>query len=400
MIGQGKLIMSERFSQFSGLVDNCEYKLGEKETKTSDLRGFWDMIYNQVVDVDKKFARLSVLYQKDWIEEVTVRVEKKLPRKKLASSSRKTRTVTKSSSGLADMIAARRREMSAKGNASTTAGVEKLVEDESVGSGKRMNVKEMIAGVEKLVDECKESVGSAKRLNVKEMIAKKRAQLAEERCVVSPNVSVKIIVEESSRTCASSPERIFDGGFFSIKSPKPHNTSIDVKSVSKIRSTDKSLCSGDGLRRSVLHSGRRLSGFVSPYLSQVARRAVTRRSFIFDDTEDANSTPPPLDNKYLAPATPSTPLTNTTSKYRHIRNLIAIISLTGTGLTWSSSSEEPDERKGVRFTPGGGASQPYYWDGLSTPHTKSGKKLTYERMEDSSNSSPGLRKARVGRVIS
>ena len=107
----------------------------------------WDMIYNQVVDVDNKFARLSVLYQNAWIEEVTVRVEKKLPRKKPASSSRKTRTVTKSSSGLANMIAALRREMSAKGNTSTTAGVEKLVEDESVGSGKRMNVKEMLRAV-------------------------------------------------------------------------------------------------------------------------------------------------------------------------------------------------------------------------------------------------------------
>ena len=47
VVGQARLIMSERFVQFSGLVDNCEYKQGEKETTCSDLRGFWEMIYFQ-----------------------------------------------------------------------------------------------------------------------------------------------------------------------------------------------------------------------------------------------------------------------------------------------------------------------------------------------------------------
>ena len=54
----------------------------------------------------------------------------------------------------------------------------------------------------------------------------------------------------------------------------------------------------------------------------------------------------------------------------------------------------------MRFTPGEELASPTTGTVLGTPHTKSGKKLTYERMEDSSNSSPGLRKARVGRVIS
>ena len=36
---------------------------------------------------------------------------------------------------------------------------------------------------------------------------------------------------------------------------------------------------------------------------------------------------------------------------------------------------------------------------IGTPHTKSGKKLTYERLDDSSNSSPGLRKARVWIIL-
>ena len=48
MVGQARLVMAERFVQFSGLVDNCEFKQGEKETTCSDLRGFWEMIYFQV----------------------------------------------------------------------------------------------------------------------------------------------------------------------------------------------------------------------------------------------------------------------------------------------------------------------------------------------------------------
>lgn len=38
----------ERFKQFEGLIDNCEYKRGEKETTCSDLDGFWDMVNFQV----------------------------------------------------------------------------------------------------------------------------------------------------------------------------------------------------------------------------------------------------------------------------------------------------------------------------------------------------------------
>ena len=49
VIGQGRLVMAERFNQFSGLVDNCEFKQGEKETTCMDLKGFWEMIYYQVL---------------------------------------------------------------------------------------------------------------------------------------------------------------------------------------------------------------------------------------------------------------------------------------------------------------------------------------------------------------
>uniref|UniRef100_A0A0L8H6Z2 Uncharacterized protein n=1 Tax=Octopus bimaculoides TaxID=37653 RepID=A0A0L8H6Z2_OCTBM len=48
VIGQAKLLISQRFHQFIGLVDNCEFNTGEKTTTCEDLQGFWDMVDFQV----------------------------------------------------------------------------------------------------------------------------------------------------------------------------------------------------------------------------------------------------------------------------------------------------------------------------------------------------------------
>lgn len=47
-VGQTRLLMKERFGQFSGLVDDCELGRGEKITTCTDLQGFWDMVFYQV----------------------------------------------------------------------------------------------------------------------------------------------------------------------------------------------------------------------------------------------------------------------------------------------------------------------------------------------------------------
>ncbi|XP_041428121.1 uncharacterized protein LOC735156 isoform X10 [Xenopus laevis] len=65
-VGQTRLLMTERFKQFEGLVDNCEFKRGEKETTLTDLEGFWDMIYYQIEDVNKKFFNLGKLEENSW----------------------------------------------------------------------------------------------------------------------------------------------------------------------------------------------------------------------------------------------------------------------------------------------------------------------------------------------
>ncbi|NXF08692.1 DLGP5 protein, partial [Smithornis capensis] len=65
-IGQTRLLIGERFKQFEGLVDNCEFKQGEKETMCTDLDGFWDMINFQIEDVNKKFDNLKKLQDNEW----------------------------------------------------------------------------------------------------------------------------------------------------------------------------------------------------------------------------------------------------------------------------------------------------------------------------------------------
>lgn len=60
--------MCQRFNQFEGLIDDCQLKRGEKETKLDDLQGFWDMIYFQVEDVYKKFISLDKVKSNNWVE--------------------------------------------------------------------------------------------------------------------------------------------------------------------------------------------------------------------------------------------------------------------------------------------------------------------------------------------
>ncbi|XP_040457305.1 disks large-associated protein 5 isoform X1 [Falco naumanni] len=65
-VGQTRLLIAERFKQFEGLVDNCEFKRGEKETSCTDLDGFWDMVDFQIKDVNKKFDNLKKLQDNGW----------------------------------------------------------------------------------------------------------------------------------------------------------------------------------------------------------------------------------------------------------------------------------------------------------------------------------------------
>ena len=52
VIGQTRLVISERFTQFSKLVDRADgtdkMSPDDRPVLISDLQGFWDMIYFQV----------------------------------------------------------------------------------------------------------------------------------------------------------------------------------------------------------------------------------------------------------------------------------------------------------------------------------------------------------------
>ncbi|KAA0199411.1 hypothetical protein HAZT_HAZT012022 [Hyalella azteca] len=79
-IGQAELLKKERFKQFVGLIDACEFKRGEKETTIQDLQGFWDIIYFQVDDILQKFSALQKLKANKWIE-IPKNVAKPVPSK-------------------------------------------------------------------------------------------------------------------------------------------------------------------------------------------------------------------------------------------------------------------------------------------------------------------------------
>ncbi|NXS15807.1 DLGP5 protein, partial [Mystacornis crossleyi] len=133
-VGQTRLLIGERFKQFEGLVDNCEFKRGEKETTCTDLDGFWDMINFQIEDVNKKFDNLKKLQDNEWqpLDVPSKAVVKKkavpsgVPKAKLEAAAR-----TAARNRLASVKAAMRDKMKQEGAAEGTQQ-ERLPEAEKV----------------------------------------------------------------------------------------------------------------------------------------------------------------------------------------------------------------------------------------------------------------------------
>jgi len=284
VIGQGRLVMAERFGQFSGLVDNCEFKRGEKETTCTDLMGFWEMIYFQVEDVDKKFAKLSEVQANNWKEimkKPPVSRKKPVVKKTVVSSGPK----KVANSGLKALIAAKRK---AAEEAKTS---ESVVEKLNTDDWKEADVE----GIKNSEEE--KSVGS-RRLNIKDMIAKKRAQLAKEKAEKEGPSKVPGDIVTITSEPISTSEITFEGGFFSITSPlrEASNKSVTpTKDYSSSPSVNHRRSVGDKLRKSVLkETARRTSGLVSPFVSQVARRSLqgisaTEPTILFKDLENTGT---------------------------------------------------------------------------------------------------------------
>ena len=72
--GLAKLLIEERFKQFSELIGQCEdisrkiIDPDAKEVKCTDLQGFWEMINHQVLDVEAQFMKLDKIKQNNYCE--------------------------------------------------------------------------------------------------------------------------------------------------------------------------------------------------------------------------------------------------------------------------------------------------------------------------------------------
>ncbi|XP_015678305.1 disks large-associated protein 5 [Protobothrops mucrosquamatus] len=102
-IGQTRLLMAERFKQFEGLIDNCEFRRGEKETTCTDLDGFWDMVNFQVEDINTKFENLKKLEMNGWQMEDDAQPHKPAKKKPIL------RRTAKAAGGSGERRAARKR---------------------------------------------------------------------------------------------------------------------------------------------------------------------------------------------------------------------------------------------------------------------------------------------------
>ncbi|XP_015743408.1 disks large-associated protein 5 isoform X2 [Python bivittatus] len=102
-VGQTRLLVAERFKQFEGLIDNCEFRRGEKETMCADLDGFWDMVNFQVEDINKKFVTLKKLRVNGWQMVDDAQAQRPAKKKPIL------RRTTKAAGGSAERRAARKR---------------------------------------------------------------------------------------------------------------------------------------------------------------------------------------------------------------------------------------------------------------------------------------------------
>lgn len=88
-IGQSQLLMTKKFKQFRGLIENCATGNTESLVTCEDLHGFWDVVYMQVVNLEERFKNLEKLRENNWEEIVPEKkvVKKAKPaRKKVAAS--------------------------------------------------------------------------------------------------------------------------------------------------------------------------------------------------------------------------------------------------------------------------------------------------------------------------
>lgn len=107
VVGKTKLLTSDKFRQFQGLIDKCE--AGDPLIKVDDLQGFHDWVTLEVEDLDKAYSRLEERRQNNWIEEAQIpavqkrsKVTKPISRKPAAASNMRAHILGRSISNVAN----------------------------------------------------------------------------------------------------------------------------------------------------------------------------------------------------------------------------------------------------------------------------------------------------------
>ncbi|GFR26707.1 disks large-associated protein 5 [Trichonephila clavata] len=78
-VGLTNLLLGQKLKQFGDLIDDSEFKRGEKEITCVDLQGFWDMVYHEVEKIQNSFKNLEKCQKNNWvfIHETVTNVESK-----------------------------------------------------------------------------------------------------------------------------------------------------------------------------------------------------------------------------------------------------------------------------------------------------------------------------------
>jgi len=100
-IGKGKLLMSQKLTQFRGLCDkniNSNPQEDPFVPTSEDLAGFWDMVYIQVEHIHSLFAELRTIRQNGWRRPQQVAKTNGTTTKKVSENSSKTNKSSKTTS--------------------------------------------------------------------------------------------------------------------------------------------------------------------------------------------------------------------------------------------------------------------------------------------------------------
>lgn len=159
VIGKAWLLMNKkgRFQQFSGLIEDCRSKAGDKVTTCADLQvkesidllwivffkivillqGYWDMMYIQIEEVIEAFEGLKSLEATNWVmpevKEPEQENKKPLSRKRPIITGIK--KPAKASASLKAMMAAKRRELKGEEAVPPSSPLAPLAEGEKVFDG-------------------------------------------------------------------------------------------------------------------------------------------------------------------------------------------------------------------------------------------------------------------------